>query len=79
MNAGILAVAAPNGDRIDVVEAKAGINGRHKDVATNYGEARQVTLGAGGCIVKVRRKDQSVAEAEISVQAGERTEIAVGG
>ncbi len=36
MNAGILAIAAPNGDRIDVVEAKAGINGRHKDVATNY-------------------------------------------
>lgn len=49
MNAGILAIAAPNGDRIDVVEAKAGINGRHKDVATNYGEAWQVTLGAGGC------------------------------
>ena len=41
MNAVILAIAiaAPNGDRIDVVEAKAGINGRHKDVATNFGEA----------------------------------------
>ena len=77
VNAGILAITAPGGDRIDILGAEKDIAGKQKDVGTNYGEGWQVALPEGDYVVKVRRKDKSVAEGTASVTAGQRTEVTV--
>ena len=77
VNAGILAITAPGGDRIDILGATKDIAGKRKDLGTNYGEGWQVALPDGDYVVKVRKKDKSVVEGAASVSAGQRTEVTV--
>jgi Ca-activated chloride channel family protein len=77
VNAGILAITAPGGDRIDILGAAKDITGKRKDIGTNYGEAWQIALPAGDYAVRVRKKDKSVVEGAASVTAGQRTEVTV--
>ena len=77
MNAGILAITAPGGDRIDILGATKDIAGKRKDIGTNYGEAWQIALPEGDYVIKVRKKDKSVVEGAASVIAGQRTEVTV--
>ena len=77
VNAGILAITAPGGDRIDILSATKDIAGKRKDFGTNYGEGWQIALPQGDYVIKVRRKDKSVVEGAASVSAGERTETTV--
>ena len=77
VNAGILAITAPGGDRIEILGAAKDIAGKRKKIGTNYGEGWQVALPEGDYIVKVRKKDKSVVEGAASVIAGQRTEVTV--
>jgi len=77
VNAGILAITAPGGDRIDILGATKDIAGKRKDIGTNYGEGWQIALPEGDYVVKVRKKDKSVVEGAASVTAGQRTEVTV--
>jgi Ca-activated chloride channel family protein len=77
VNAGILAITAPGGDRIDILGATKDIAGKSKDFGTNYGEGWQIALPEGDYVIKVRKKDKSVVEGAASVSAGQRTEVTV--
>ncbi|HSG93939.1 MAG TPA: VWA domain-containing protein, partial [Afifellaceae bacterium] len=77
VNAGILAITAPGGDRIDILSAEKDIAGKQKDIATNYGEGWQIALPEGDYAIKIRKKDKSVVEGAASVTAGQRTEVTV--
>jgi Ca-activated chloride channel family protein len=77
VNAGILAITAPGGDRIDILGATKDIAGKRKDFGTNYGEGWQIALPEGDYVVKVRKKDKSVVEGAAAVSAGQRTEVTV--
>lgn len=77
-NAGVLAIAAPGADFIEVFGAARNIQGNRASVGYQYGEAYQLTVPAGDYVV-VRRlpNDGGQAEATATVKAGERTEISV--
>ena len=77
LDAGVLAITAPGGDRLDILSAEKDISGKHKDIATNYGEAWQIVLPAGDYAIRVRKKDKSEAEGTASIKAGQRTEVTV--
>ncbi len=77
LNAGVIAISAPGGDRIDILGAEKDINGRQKDFGTNYGEAWQTVLPEGDYVIRIRKKDKSTAEGPASIQAGQRTEVTV--
>lgn len=77
LNAGVLAISAPGGDRIDILGAEKDISGRQMQYGTNYGEAWQTVLPAGEYVIKVRKLDKSVVEGTASVMAGQRTETTV--
>jgi Ca-activated chloride channel family protein len=78
LNAGVLAIAAPGADFIEVFAAKKDIQGNRKSFGYAYGEAHQTTLPAGDYVV-VRRlpDDGGTAEGTATVKAGERTEVAI--
>lgn len=77
LNAGVLAITAPGGDRIDILSAEKDIQGKRKNLTTNYGEAWQIVMPEGDYVVQVRRKDKSVVEGTASVKAGQRSEVTV--
>ena len=77
LNAGLLAVTAPGGDRLDLISKKKDIYGNQEILATRYGEDWQVAVPAGDFVLKVRKKDESEATTPVTIKAGERTEVAV--
>lgn len=78
LNAGVLAIAAPEASEIRVYAAAKDIQGDRVNVAYSYDAAYQTTLNAGDYVVVVRRgDDRAETEAPVTVKAGERTEIAV--
>jgi Ca-activated chloride channel family protein len=78
LNAGVLVIAAPGSDFVEVFEAKKDIQGNRKSLAYGYGGELQVTIGAGDYVVAVEPKDGSAKkEAAATVTAGERTELTV--
>ena len=77
LNAGVLAITAPGGDRLDILGAEKDIAGKQKSFGTNYGEAWQIVMPEGDYVVKVRKKDKSVVEGTASVKAGQRAEVTV--
>jgi Ca-activated chloride channel family protein len=77
LNAGVIAITAPGGDRIDILGVEKDINGRQKQFGTNYGEAWQTVLPAGDYMLKVRKKDKNVVEGTAKITAGQRTEVTV--
>ncbi|MCU0800532.1 MAG: VWA domain-containing protein [Rhodobacteraceae bacterium] len=76
LNAGVLFVSAPGANVIEVLDAKADIQGNRISRAYEYTEAGTFTAPAGDYLVRVTRGEVTV-EATGTVKAGERTELAV--
>jgi Ca-activated chloride channel family protein len=78
LNAGVLAIAAPEASRVLIHKAGKDIQGNRKTVTTEYNTEFQYTLTAGDYVVEASYSDdRSPAEKSVSVTAGERVEIAV--
>jgi len=77
INAGVLAITTPGGDRVDILGVEKDIQGKQKKFASNYGESWQIVMPEGDYVIQVRKKDKSVAEGTASVKAGQRTEVTV--
>jgi len=76
LTAGLVAITAPNGKSLDILQAKVGLDGNRTRVTTQYGDSFLITLPAGDYIASVAA-DQAFAEAPFTVKPGERTELAV--
>lgn len=74
LDAGVAAFATPTDEFIEVLAAKADINGDRASIAYGYGPAWQTTLPAGDYVVKVSKGDKA-AEVPLTVTAGERNEV----
>ena len=74
LNAGVAAFTTPTDEFIEILAAKADINGNRAALAYSYGPAWQTTLPAGEYVVKISKNDKS-AETPLTVKAGERTEL----
>lgn len=78
LNAGVLAVAAPEASKVMVYDAKTDLQGKRKQVAFDYKAEYQTTLNAGDYVIVVEYPgDKADAETAVSVKEGERTEITV--
>lgn len=80
VNAGVLAVKAPGAYRIDILPAKANLQGERNSIAGNYGEEFQLTLPPGDYVAVAiigDGLDGPKKEVAVSVKAAERSEIAV--
>ncbi|MEX0344920.1 MAG: VWA domain-containing protein [Rhizobiaceae bacterium] len=78
LNAGVLAVTAPDTNRYQILSAKKDINGKRKRIGQGSGAEWQETLPAGEYVVEVfNRETKEKRQAEVSVPAGERTEITI--
>lgn len=78
LNAGALAVTAPNGNYVEVFAARKDIQGNRKSFGGSYDMAATRTLPPGDYhIVVTLANDAGTKEADASVKAGERTEITV--
>ena len=77
LNAGALAVSAPNGDYVEVFSAKKDIQGNRASFGGTYDMAATRTLPAGDYHIVVTMKDSSTREADATIKVGERTELTV--
>ena len=78
LNAGALAVTAPNGNYVEIFSAKKDIQGNRTSFGGTYDMAATRTLPPGDYhIVVTLANDAGSKEADASVKAGERTEITV--
>jgi len=78
LNAGVLAVTAPNGYYTEVFSAKKDIQGNRVSFGGSYDMAANRTLPAGDYhIVVTLANDAGTKESDATVKAGERTEITV--
>jgi len=78
LNAGALAVTAPNGNYVEVFAAKKDIQGNRASFGGTYDMAATRTLPPGDYhIVVTLANDAGTKEADATVKAGERTEITV--
>lgn len=77
LNAGVLVISAPGGNRLDVLGARGDFLGRRQSFGASYGESWQVVLPEGDYVVQVRKKDSSQARGSARVTAGERTEVTI--
>jgi Ca-activated chloride channel family protein len=78
LEAGVLAIAAPGYDFVEVLSAKKDIAGNQKSLANGYGGQLQTTIAAGDYVISAEpsgggEKKQTTA----TVAAGERTEVTV--
>lgn len=74
LNAGIAALDAPNATAIEIVGAKAGLDGNRPYVYTHYGPELVLTLGAGDYVAVVA-SGEAKAEFPFAVKAAERVEV----
>lgn len=79
LNAGVLAVTAPDAYSIELFSAKKDIQGNRASFGLTYDSPRNATLPAGDYVAVVTIKDtQATKESPVvTVTAGERTEITV--
>ncbi|MGQ3211450.1 vWA domain-containing protein [Shinella sp.] len=78
IDAGVLAITAPDAYSIEILNAKKDIQGNQKSMSTNYGAEYQETLPPGDYVVVVKYEgDVAPKEAKATVKAGERSEVAV--
>jgi Ca-activated chloride channel family protein len=78
LNAGALAVTAPNGNYVEVFAAKKDIQGNRASFGGSYDMAATRTLPPGDYhIVVTLANDAGTKEADATVKAGERTEITI--
>ncbi|TXH94037.1 MAG: VWA domain-containing protein [Pseudorhodobacter sp.] len=74
LNAGIAAFDAPNATAIEIVGAKAGLDGNRPHVYTHYGPELVLTLTAGDYVAMVA-SGEAKAEFPFSVKPAERVEV----
>jgi Ca-activated chloride channel family protein len=74
LNAGIVAITAPNANAIEIVGAKPALDGSRPFVYTHYGPEVQQTLNAGDYVAIVA-SGEAKAEFPFTVKAAERTEV----
>src|SRR3990172_6487087 len=74
LNAGLLALAAPGGDRLEILSSAKDIYGKQAVIATSYGESWSLALPAGAYTVKVPKSDGGENAAKATITAGQRTE-----
>lgn len=74
LNAGIAVISAPNATAIDMVGAKAGLDGNRPYVYTHYGPDLTLTLTAGDYVAVVS-SGEAKAEFPFAVKAAERVEV----
>ena len=78
LNAGVLAISAPNAYNIEVFSAKKDIQGNRAAFGNTYDVSANRTLPAGDYhIVVTLANDAGTKEADASVKAGERNEITI--
>ncbi|MCQ1849810.1 vWA domain-containing protein [Neorhizobium galegae] len=78
IQAGVLAVAAPDSDRIVVFDAKKDIQGNQKEISYGFGPEHKDTLPAGDYVVKLTFKgDKAPEDRPVTIKAGERSEMKV--
>ncbi len=78
LNAGVLAISAPEAKDIKVFPASQNAQGERKEMAYGFGGSLQATLPAGDYIVATDRRDGSpVKETSASVKAGGRLELTI--
>ncbi|OZA07600.1 MAG: hypothetical protein B7Y02_13710, partial [Rhodobacterales bacterium 17-64-5] len=73
LNAGVMAITAPEGAQIVVLPAKADIAGNRERLYTGYSALTTLTAPAGDYLVQVVVGDTTT-DLPVSVTAGERTE-----
>jgi Ca-activated chloride channel family protein len=76
LNAGVLAISAPGANSIEVLDAKADINGNRTTRSFNYTDTLNLTAPGGDYVVLVMRGEVA-SETTASVKPGERTEVSV--
>lgn len=76
LNAGVGAVSAPGANEIEVFFAKKDLNGNRQQADFQYTEALTTTLPAGE-FVAVATRDGTSVEGNLTIKAGERTELAL--
>ena len=76
LNAGVLAIAAPGANSIEVLDAKADLSGNRKTHSFNY-DAEKTLIAPGGDYLIVVMRGETRAETTATVKPGERTEITV--
>lgn len=74
-NAGVAAFEAPGAEKVTVFDAKVGIDGRRKEIASNYYEDWQHTFSAGDYLAVARLPGDVTIEVPFTVMAGERVEV----
>jgi Ca-activated chloride channel family protein len=78
INAGVLAIKAPEAKELRVYKAARDIQGNRVSVAYSYDAEFQTTLNAGDYVVVAYRGDERTeTEVPVTIKAGERAEIAV--
>ena len=79
LNAGVLSAKAPGAYRIDIFEAKTGLEGNRKQIDGTYGEEYQITLHPGEYLVVATMGDSQGAKKETAatVAAAERAEVTI--
>jgi Ca-activated chloride channel family protein len=78
LDAGVLAISAPNAYSIEVFGTKKDLQGNRKSFGRDYGDTRQSTLPAGDYVVVRELPDNGGSkEMPVTVKAGERTEITI--
>jgi len=78
LNAGVLAVKAPGASSVEIYGAEKDIQGNRKYIATHYGAEVQDTLPMGDYVLLVKYDgDVATKEMNVTMKAGERSEVAV--
>jgi Ca-activated chloride channel homolog len=77
LNAGVLFVAAPGANSIEVFAAKKDIQGNRLQLSFDYTEELTLTAPGGDVVIIVTRGEGVLSEATATVIPGERTEVAV--
>lgn len=80
LNAGVLNVKAPGAYRIDILPAKADLQGRQQPIGGSYGEEFQITAPPGDYIAVAEMSggaDAAKKQQSVTVTAAERTEATI--
>lgn len=75
LNAGVVALTATSGQRIEIGETRKSITGTRKILVTNDDGAFQTVLPAGDYLAILSQDGKIVSETPLRVAAGERTEL----
>lgn len=74
LNAGLLAVDAPDAERLSVLSDRKDIHGRQEELAGTNSPSWQYALPVGDYVVRVNQDDTDF-DHPVSIRAGERTEL----